>query len=41
MAKEINVKEDVKVDEKLDTFKRWFDGVKHFITIKLTPPPRK
>lgn len=37
---QIKVKEDVQVSEQLSTYKRWFNGIKHFFTIKVLPPRR-
>jgi len=35
---EIKVKEEIKVRDELNTYKRWFNGVKHFFTVKILPP---
>jgi hypothetical protein len=36
----VKVKDDVKATDKMHTYKRWFNGMKHFFTVK-TLPPRK
>lgn len=37
---EVNVEDKTKVRDKLDVWKKWFNGMKHFFTVK-TLPPRK
>lgn len=37
----VDVKEKIKVTEHLGTYKRWFNGVKHFFTVKVLPPSQK
>jgi hypothetical protein len=34
----ISAKEEVKVKDDLNTWKRWFNGIKHFFTVKTLPP---
>jgi hypothetical protein len=34
----LSVKDDVKVSDPLGTYKRWFNGAKHFFTVKSLPP---
>jgi hypothetical protein len=34
----IVVKDNAKVIDKLDVWKKWYDGAKHFFTVKLLPP---
>lgn len=38
---EIHVKDKVVVKENLFNFKRWFNGIKKFGSVKLNPPPQK
>lgn len=40
MPHRIKVEDKIGVREVLDTYKRWFNGAKHFITVKLLPPKR-
>lgn len=35
---DIQVKDDASITDKLHTFKRWFNGMKHFFTVKSLPP---
>lgn len=37
----VAVSEKVEVKEQLGTYKRWFNGVKHFFTVKVLPPSKK
>lgn len=34
----IKVKDDITVTDKIHTYKRWFNGLKHFFTVKTLPP---
>lgn len=36
----IKVSDTVKVTDKLHTYKRWFNGMKHFFTVKTLPPKK-
>lgn len=36
----ISVSDSVKVKDDLNTWKRWFNGIKHFFTVKSLPPRR-
>lgn len=42
MAKELKIEtsDEVRAVDKLDTFKRWINDVKHFVTVKILPPRR-
>ncbi len=35
----IKVKEDIKLEENLFNFKRWFNGIKQFSSLKVSPKP--
>lgn len=35
---EIKTDDSVKTSDKLYTYKRWFNGIKHFFTVKVNPP---
>lgn len=37
----INVKEETKPKDHLETYKKWFNGLKHFYTVKVNPPSPK
>lgn len=37
----IKVKEDIALSENLFNFKRWFNGMKKFGSVKLNPPVHK
>lgn len=37
----IKTKDSSKVTDKLHTYKRWFNGMKHFFTVKTLPPGNK
>lgn len=37
----IDVKDEIKVTERLATTKRWFNGAKHFFSVKVLPPQKK
>lgn len=34
----IRTKDDTRIVDKLYTYKKWFNGIKHFFTVKLLPP---
>lgn len=34
----VSVKENVTTTDKMHTYKRWFNGMKHFYTAKVLPP---
>lgn len=34
----VDVSEQIQVRDKNDTHKRWFNGIKHFFTVKVLPP---
>lgn len=34
----IKTSETMSVKDKTNTYKKWFNGMKHFFTIKLLPP---
>jgi hypothetical protein len=34
----IKTKDNAKLTDKLSTYKKWFNGVKHFFTVKSIPP---
>jgi hypothetical protein len=36
----IKTADTVAVKDKAHTFKRWFNGMKHFFTVKVLPPRR-
>lgn len=38
--KQIQVSDDVQAKDNLGVWKRWFNGVKHFFTVKPLPPKR-
>lgn len=40
--KDLEVKTDdsVKANDKIYTYKRWFNGLKHFFTVKVDPPKK-
>jgi hypothetical protein len=37
----INVPEDVNIMDNLGTYKPWFNGMKHFYTVKPLPPTKQ
>lgn len=37
----VKVKEEVTISENLFNFKRWFNGIKKFSSVKVAPPPLK
>lgn len=37
----INTKDKTKAKDNLDTYKQWFNGIKHFFTLKVLPPRQK
>jgi hypothetical protein len=34
----VKTKEKVQVNDKVHTWKHWFNGIKHFFTVKVLPP---
>lgn len=36
----VGVSETIQVQEQLSTYKRWFNGVKKFFTVKVLPPSK-
>ncbi len=36
----IKARDNANVGERLATYKRWFNGIKHFFTVKILPPRR-
>lgn len=36
----VSVSEAVGVRDKLETYKAWFNGMKHFFTVKVLPPKK-
>jgi hypothetical protein len=34
----VSVSDDIKATDRLHTYKRWFNGMKHFFTVKTLPP---
>lgn len=34
----VEVNDSIEVKDKLQTYKRWFNGMKHFFTVKVLPP---
>ena len=37
----VNIQEVIKSKDYLETYKRWFNGLKHFYTVKINPPIQK
>lgn len=37
----VNVPDNLKVQDKMGTYKPWFNGMKHFYTVKSLPPKPK
>jgi hypothetical protein len=37
----VSVKDEIKSVDKLDVYKKWFNGLKHFFTVKPSPPQNK
>mgnify|MGYP003478903348 FL=1 len=37
---EVNTSDTTKVKDNLSTWKKWFNGAKHFFTVKSLPPRR-
>lgn len=37
----IRTKDDTRIEDKLYTYKRWFNGVKHFFSVKVLPAQKK
>lgn len=36
----INTADTIETKDKLHTYKRWFNGMKHFFTVKILPPKK-
>lgn len=36
----VKTSDSIKAIDKMHTYKRWFNGMKHFWTVKLLPPRR-
>lgn len=36
----INIQEKVETKDTLDVYKKWFNGLHHFYTIKVLPPKK-
>lgn len=34
----VKVSDAIKVKDNLNTYKKWFNGMKHFFTVKTLPP---
>lgn len=37
----VKIQEDIKTEEKLHNWKKWFNGAKRFVSVKPLPPSRK
>lgn len=37
---EIKTSDEIKTQDKLDVWKHWFNGIKHFFTVKTLPPKK-